>query len=545
MSRDFFLFNRCYQVGKLCSGDSKPIFPLPPASQRSKFPAKLTEFYALLDRICLLATGSASGLGKLDAADGPTQLQESQRRDLEEFERAVVALRFSDDAAVKQPVVGLIRAIFADAAYFSGLKPLPQYTDAFAYELLFPSWLNLLKACMLPRAGDGKPRLEGERQGALFEFLTKMSLLSESDERMLVGFLTFLASRFDAPQCEEMLQRMVDLIALEGGAFVASLDSIDMACKDARELRERLADFLVVKFALLPSSGPSEHAIAYKRPGRRAIPEILSTKLKELEATQQWNEYFLLAGPLRRLIESPHALSPEFVVLLNRKPEHIESLLSLLVSTSSDSGSKVLCDEGQECVATLTQLQPNLIVGDFARLRLFTDCVAQRLNGFGETAIQYFRKVLIDDEGGRNLLLASCGDTARQGALADQLLARAGKTDDNHRFLKLLACVCIVSPQAEASAAKTTLQAMEAVVANRSIGNKELSDLIGDLQSNYQQSINYLAIPMMAAAGKSPRLAALYLTLNEISEKLSATGTVDNFSVVRAKYSKLTNMEFD
>ncbi len=528
-------------------GEPEPAFSLPPANLRSKLPPKLVDFYTLLDRICRVAAGSTGQAGPSDAAhvSTETQLKDSDRRDLEEFERAVVALRFSDDATVKQPAVALIRGIFGDAAYFSGLKPLPQYTDAFAYELLFPSWLNLLKACMLPRADDGKPRLAGERQGALFEFLAKMSLVSAHDEQMLVGYLTFLASRFDAPQCEQLLQCVVDLIGHEGGTLVAALDSIDMACKDARELRDRLADFLVVKLSLFPAVASKNTAIAYKRPARRAIPEILSAKLRELEATQQWGAYFAIAAPLRRLIESSHALSPDFVALLHQAPERVGSLLSLLTTKAQDGSIAVLSCEGQECLASLVRLQPELANNDFVRLQQFALCMAHRLEGFGEAAQQYFRRVLIDDEGGRSLLLASCNDVTRRGALADQLLMRAGKTDDTNRFLKLLACVCVVSPQTAAVDAKSTLRAIEAVVANRSIGNKELSDLIGDLQANYQQSIDYLAAPMMAAAGKNPRLASLYLTLNEIAEKLTSTGTVDNFSVVRAKYSKLTNMDFD
>ena len=50
---------------------------------------------------------------------------------------------------------------------------------------------------------------------------------------------------------------------------------------------------------------------------------------------------------------------------------------------------------------------------------------------------------------------------------------------------------------------------------------------------------------MLAASGKSPRVAALYLTLNEVAQKFGETGKVDNFSVVRAKFSKLTNMNWD
>ncbi len=550
MSRDFFLLNRCYQIAKLTEPAVASAFPLPSSAARSKLPIKLSEFYARLDRIRAIAVGSHVGSSLVAGApvvdeSSPVQLTERQRRDLEEFERAVVAARFAQEPLIKQPAVALIRAIFADAVYFSGLKPLPQYTDAFAYELLFPSWLNLLKACMLPRADDGKPRLDGDRQGALFEFLSEMSTLSENDQHMLVGFLTFIASRFDAPQCEELLQCAVDLVALEGSTTVAALDSIDMLCKDARQLRERMADYLIVKYTLVEWPSQREYVIAYKRPARRAIPKGLSISLCELEAQQQWSEFFQIAGPLRSIIQSEHALSPDFVALLNDVPRRSGELLELLAVKQADGSVKVLSSEGQDCIGKLARLEPALVSSDFSQLQQFATGMAPRLEGLSEATLKYFQRVLVDDAGGRGLLLASCSDANRRSLLADQLLTRAGQTDDNTRFLKLLACVCVVSPRAEANDAKLGLLAIDGVVSNRSIGNKELNDLVGDLHANSQQSIDYLASPMMAAAGKSPRLAALYLTLNEISQKLAASGSVDNFSVVRAKYAKLTNMDYD
>ncbi len=112
-------------------------------------------------------------------------------------------------------------------------------------------------------------------------------------------------------------------------------------------------------------------------------------------------------------------------------------------------------------------------------------------------------------------------------------------------MLKLLVCASLIWQRADAGEAQAALQAIEAVIHNRTIGNRELADLLLDLKANALQALDYLASPMMAAAGKSPRVAALYLTLNEVSQKLATTGTADNFSVVRAKYSKLTNIDLD
>ncbi len=85
-----------------------------------------------------------------------------------------------------------------------------------------------------------------------------------------------------------------------------------------------------------------------------------------------------------------------------------------------------------------------------------------------------------------------------------------------------------------------SLNALQAVIDNRSIGNKELQDLIRDLQKNIGTALNVLASPLSVAADKNERLVTLYLTLNEVGQTLFHSGKVDNFSVVRAKYSRLS-----
>jgi hypothetical protein len=542
MSRDFFLLNRCFQVCKICREQASSGFTLPPPQTRAKLPTKLNEFYALLDRLCSIADGSDS-MAPSSAHDARVEVNEDQRRDMETFEKTIVANRFSADERVKQPAVALIRAIFADVNYFSGLKPLPQYTDAFAYELLFPSWLNLLNAAMLPRADNGKPRLEGARQGAMFEFLGAIETLDENQQRLVVGFMTFIASRFDAPQCEDLLQRLVDLVGQQGATIVEALDGIDLACKDARELRPAIVDYLVVETSLLLRDTHSSYSIAYQRPTRRPIAEIIASALKQRAETQLWPQFLYIARPLRLLLESNHALVPTFIPVLTLRPDRIGDLLNLVASQPSSGRILVLASAGQEVMAALATAQPDLLQEQFACLQRFARDIAPNLHGFSEEALKYFTRVLISDEGGRKLLLESLRNDTARVALLEQLLLRAGKTDDHSRALSLLCCASLLWGQPEASEARASLHAIESVVNNRTIGTRELSDLLADLQAHPLQALEYLASPMMAAAAKSPRVAALYLTLNEVSQKLGANGTVDNFSVVRAKYSKLTNLD--
>lgn len=545
MSRDFFLLNRCFQVSKLCRELAGSGCSIPAAKMRGKLPPRLNEFYALLDRVCSIAGDVYVADSATPSAESQIDLNDKQRRDLEEFERVIVALRFSSNELVKQPAVALIRAIFADASYFSGLKPLPQYTDIFAYELLFPSWLNLLNASMLPRADNGKPRLEGVRQGVMFEFLAKPNALNEDQTRLLVGFMTFIASRFDAPHCEDLLQRLIDLVAQKGGLVIDALDGIDLACKDARELSAAIADYLVVTTSLLAADDPSEYAIAYQRPLRRPLPDTVAKSLNQHIEAQQWTEFLSIARPFRQIIESKHALAPEFVQLLSQQSEKLTQLLSLIAPPSATGSCQVLSEEGQAAVAGLVVSQPDLIINHFRSLQRFACDIAPRLTNFSESAMNFFNRELIADESGRKALLASLDSEPARASLVEQLLARAGKSDGHGHWLNLLLCASLIWQRAEASEAQAALHAIEAVIHNRTIGNRELSDLMQDLKANAFQALEYLASPMMAAAGKSPRVAALYLTLNEVSQKLATIGTVDNFSVVRAKYSKLTNMDLD
>ena len=161
MSQVFFLLNRAHQINRLYGTTSDKKIQRPAEKNLARLPVRTQALYHLLDSICEIANRESVG--------EEATLNDAQRAKLEEFEKLVVQERFSADEVVKDAAVQVIRAIYADAAYFSGLKPLPQYTEKFPYELLFPSWLNLLSAVMLPRSGaTARARLEGPQQVELF-----------------------------------------------------------------------------------------------------------------------------------------------------------------------------------------------------------------------------------------------------------------------------------------------------------------------------------------------------------------------------------------
>lgn len=530
MSADFFLENRAHQLRRLCI--EEPVrFSLNRTGNRGKVPDELAAFYELISRICDDSQAASSGLSA------------QRREDLRRFEREIVRLRFSADESIKNPAVQLIKAIFSDAEYFSGLKPLPQYTDSFAYERLFPSWLNLLTATMLPQAGGGKPRMNGVQQGALFQFLSKLQL-NASDEDQLVGLLTFLASRFDAPLCEDLLQRFSDLFLKEGSSMLTSISSVEAGCKNARQFAARLRQYLTVKHSMYGWPASRRIQIAYARPMVRSLPVSIKSLLQELEQSQDWEHFFHLAEKLSAFINSDELISSEYLALLDQHPQHAGQLIELVIHEAGPPC--VVSEEAQHCLAFIFSKEfsesGQIPIEEASR---FSNAFTERLRGLQPEALDFLCQHLLAEKEARSSLLGACSSETGQRAISASVLERAGRTQDDSRFLKWLACASVLSPEPEAQAAKQALLAIDGVVQNRSIGNREFSDLVADLRSQPELALGKLASPIRAAGGGNARLAALYMTLNEVAQTLAATGKSDNFSVVRAKYSRLTNLDLD
>ncbi len=536
MSQDFFLLNRAHQVARLCPAAC----PIPPQKTRQQLPQLLSDFYSLLEDVCELGNHTSDQSG--------TTLDAPQRSKLARFEKQLVQLRFSADDRIKQPAVKLIRAIFGDAAYFSGLKPLPQYTDRFAYELLFPSWLNLLSAMMMGAGDGGKPKLEGRQQGAVFQFLSQYAATSPANDAQATAYMTLIANRVAADKCELQLQRLAELLSENGDKLIEAIDSLEAAFTDAREFAVRLQALLTVKYSTIPRDAKSAIAIATRRPTVRSIPAPIVAKLESLEQSRCWEHYFQLATPLANLIDVGQALAPEFARLLVSHLDRAGDLLGLL---PVNSGKQSACPVVQRCAASLAEdkllddsqaslnevkqqiqwLMPRMIVLTEA----FGERLCERLLDKGST----WRAKLIAAASGANSTAGSTTDATRC-ELVEDCLVRAKKASDARAVFEWLAFASAFGENPELHTGIWALDALLGVMDNRSIGSKELSDLLDDMQRSPAEALATLANPLMTLAGKSPRLASLYLTLNDITETFRSTGVYGNFSVVRARYAAMT-----
>ena len=74
------------------------------------------------------------------------------------------------------------------------MKPLPQHTDQFAYELLYPTWFNLYRAMRIPLPDTATPKFTDEQIAETFEFLRDFALKDPEYEATLVGCMTFVAN---------------------------------------------------------------------------------------------------------------------------------------------------------------------------------------------------------------------------------------------------------------------------------------------------------------------------------------------------------------
>ena len=535
MSQDFFLLNRAHQINRLYGTTSEKKVQRPAEKMLARLPERTRALYQLLDSICEIASRESVG--------EEATLNDAQRAQLQEFEKAVVRDRFASDEVVKEAAVQVIRAIYADAEYFSGLKPLPQYTEKFPYELLFPSWLNLLSAVMMPKAGTAnRARLDGPQQVELFRYLASCPVAKGECGEDYVGFLTFIASRFDAPQCELMLQRVVDLVVKHGEPIVRTLKRLDESTTDGVILKQRFADYLTVKHSLDEVPEKVEFQISAERPDGRPLPAALKTCLDQMVGSDDYDAYCELLHHVAAVVDSNQPISIDFTMALSKKTNFIPQLFRWLVQSTKPP--KLLPESSQLLlVSAITLEEPQSDAVNVPRIENFVKRVVSRSGGIGERAAEFFKEQFLVGADNRKTLLDACDSDVKLQKIAALLQDRAGKTDSNEKFINLLSCVTVLDQLPSSLEAQVSLNALQAVIDNRSIGNKELQDIVRDLQKNIGTSLQALASPLSVAAEKSERLVTLYLTLNEVGQTLFHSGKVDNFSVVRAKYSRLSNLD--
>ena len=194
MTNDFFLVERAAQVQRLRAATSGNRIEIPGPYSRMGCSRQTTQLFRTIDRICRvpLSEKRASWLRRMTTRGGsmlglhppkkrpeeqsqsePALLTAKQRLLLSDFERQLVQLQLGEDAEASTAAGEIVTAILQDHQSFTGLKPLQFHSDNFAYECLFPSWLNLYTALVSARSDSNEPRFSQEQIKTIFRFLDK------------------------------------------------------------------------------------------------------------------------------------------------------------------------------------------------------------------------------------------------------------------------------------------------------------------------------------------------------------------------------------
>ena len=79
-------------------------------------------------------------------------------------------------------------------------------------------------------------------------------------------------------------------------------------------------------------------------------------------------------------------------------------------------------------------------------------------------------------------------------------------------------------------------------VADDSISERELGELVGDLRDRLGDALELLRVPALAGRGKSERLGRMYLRLTKRATNLKLMRRVGNFGLTCAAYRNLDRL---
>ena len=564
MYHDYFLTNRALQIQRLCERTDGNRIEVPDRQSRAGIDRPLANLFKLIDKILKLPVGDKQSGGLLtklklpsllaawdrSSQDGQKPLlKPAQRALLIDFERSLVRVRLSEDATSARIGTGIFNLLLSDHEYFNGLKPLPQYTDDFAYELLYPTWINLNTVMLQPTAATKETRFTREQQQTIINFLDEWSEGAGDSEVKLVAILTLIANRFEPPESHEMMQRTIDLCVDRDGD--PTTDAIDRLwrlqedCDSAPEVTKLILDFVLTNSSLRPTSIYHRFPITSSRVNPVDLPRSVAQCLSTLEADEdQMDDYRKMLSLNRTVIQQAEAFDSDFETLLNDHETQLVDLLQLIANGDDPIAAAPPLVQGIIAEIATRELGEEGQV-QIKRLQPFTKRLAPRMNGLSRPTVVFVHADFIRKNPNRKALLSCAGDPTKRSKTAAQLLKIAKNTKNLDRFLNLLSVAAVVDPEFDETQLKgiqSSIAVLQLAHMEKSIGRKEVNDLEDDIREHLPDSLALLATPLQAALQKNERLAKLYLALNEEVQILQHSGTVSNFGVTRASFSHLEKL---
>jgi hypothetical protein len=566
MYYDYFLMHRALQIQRLRAAEAGNRIDLPSRIARTGYSKAAGQLCRTVDTICSWDFGDKpkqdrwgwlkirsfrwwpgrpaepAASGTDDATLQPMVTAE-QRAVINEFESGLVRARLGDDSSASELATAIMEALWQDRDFFNGLKPLAAHTEHFAYEFLYPTWLNLY--AVLTGVEKPEAKLSPPQVKTIFRFLDEYERGGTSQDPELVALITFLANRWSGDELLALLQRLIDLcgcrdcqLAIAAAAVVRPLRDLT---RTTAEFRQLIHHYLIVESCLYKDRQPAAHRVSPNPCLDQALPAALEASLRELELDlARGPTYVALVKGVGRVVVQAGGFAQEFVELLTRNPAHVPELVELIAPPDDDAPP--LAPDGQRVVAQfLASGQERSGELELQRVRAFARHVVPRMTNLDAGVEHALKTQFIQDEANRRVLLDHVADAAKRGQIAGRLALIAKKTTDPERFFNLVELVAILDPAYDDDAlhkVRQSTQVLRLAIANASIVGKQLNELVEDLQHNLPGALHYLESPDVAAAGKPGRVGKLYQTLYHEREAFAKTGRVGNFSLSHAAYHR-------
>ena len=499
-----------------------------------------------MDRIRKLPLDEKSAHGilqllRVGVAKPQSRLKPKQRSLILDFERQLVELHLLDDPQANQLAAACIQAILSDRSFFYGLKPLAQHTDEFAYELLYPTWLNLYTA-MRTRSGDGAPKFDDEQVREVINCVRELEPELQDSCQPLVGLLTFVANRFTAAETLKLSRRLTRLFSAEQApveTYVARIDALLQRSPTAGVLRELFPAYLAVECCL--QGEPDERS---ENASRGPFPQKLAQTLWELQQAPDADAAFqnlLLA--VAKIVERAGGFDKNLGRLFSTGRYETAQLVDLCLS--DDAGQPAFSCQVQKLIARLLELESPSDPQSRAVVRRLAGQFGRRLDALDPKDLRVFAGEFIEKDGNREVLLAVAHDSELRQRVADQLLKATRQESNADRFFYRLQAAAVIGSWQDVEGLeriRRSIKVLKVSLRDESISPRELTELTDDLRQNLPESLSYLESPGFAGRGKSDRIAKIYLALNEACQLYADTGKVPNFGLVRAGFRILDQL---
>ncbi|MCU0962148.1 MAG: hypothetical protein MUF48_18795 [Pirellulaceae bacterium] len=561
MLNDFFLMERAAQIQRLRVAKAGNHIDIPGRMSRFGHSRRARQLFHTIDQICAiplrekrarwLARFAERGLAVLGLRrsqgaphDTSLLLTPPQRDLLAAFERQAVAVEL-DEGGNAPAIHSVAAAILHDSAQFNGLKPMPYHADDFAYELLFPSWLNLYSVLNRPAPETSEPRFSCQQVRTLFTFLDQYEADAHGvPDLELLGALTLVAHRCPAGHAQVVIQQLMNVCRVKGhdpSAFAATISRLRERNDSAHQFLHVLKSWIVVETSALSDLIQVNCDLGVETPLYRSLPEPVTRHIRGLEGDERaYERWVSLLEMIARFCEQGGQIAPEYAAFLETRTDDVSEWLSFLCPRE---GVQHLPAASQRLLVKMA-VSPGVsqTQADLRQLFAFARIMAPRLHVLHGPYLALFEKEFVENHANRAILLRCADDDLKRRTVAQNLLAQAKKSSDRNRILGRMIMAAIIDPEydsAKLAAVGRTTSVLTALEEKGFISPNQLEDLASDIARRLPESTEFLAAPFKGALDQEERRARLYLALYEECEKFEQSGEIGNFGLTMAAYGTL------